>query len=282
MGCLNMNKYNLTNDIVSGLVQKINNRPSNTIIADRTYEQHTHLNQHILAVFTGTNFGLNEALKELSKARRYGFSFDMAITENGEEIIGSQGIASIKSSLQAERIYTERDKLIFGEILESVDGIIVPMTTQDTATKLALGIQDCFISTLLWQGLWHGKKVLIDFENVLSYRGNKSKLPMLQQMMNDYVEKLQKMSVKSVNKNNYLVEMLNAFKDGSNVATANNQYSQNAVTELEHAPRQVITESDLVNMRANNKEVTVPMRAIITPLAYDKAKELGIRIIRGH
>lgn len=277
-----MNKYNLTKDIVSELVQKINNQSSNIRVADKTYEQYPHLNQHILAVFTGTNFGLNESIKELLKARRYGFSFDIALTENGEEVIGNQGISTIKSSLQAEKVYTEKDKLIFGEILESVDGIIVPMTTQDTAAKLALGIQDCFISTLLWQGLWHGKKMLIDFENVLSYRGNKSKLPILQKMMDDYVDKIQQMGVKSVDKNNYIVEMLNVFKGSSNTVKLTNQYSQNAVTDKDNGARQVITERDINNMRPNNKEVTVPMRAIITPLAYDRAKELGIKIIRGH
>ncbi len=277
-----MDKYNQTNDIVSQLVQKLNKGYNIKEIDKLNYQQQPHTNQRILAVFAGTNYGLNEWLRELSKAKRYGFTFDIAVTENGEDVIGSQGLSSIKSALQTDKVYTEKDKLNFGEILESVDGIIVPMTTQDTAVKLALGIQDCFISTLLWQGLWHGKKVLMDFENVLAYRGNKAKVPMLQQMIDDYVDKLQKMGVKGVCKKDYLVEMLNVFKDGSTNEGTTTQYSQNAATEQSHSSRQVITEKDVINMRASNQEVTVPMRAIITPLAYDKAKELGIRIVRGH
>lgn len=275
-----MDKYNQTNDIVSQLVKKLNKGYNKKEIANLTHHQQPYINQHILAVFTGTNFGLNDSLRELSKAKRYGFTFDIAITENGEDIIGNQGIASIKSTLQSDKVYTERDKLIFGEILESVDGIIVPMTTQDTATKLALGIQDCFISTLLWQGLWHGKKILMDFGNVLTYRGNKSKIPMLQQMMEDYVDKLQQMGIKGVDKKDYLVEMLNVFKNSSITEDTSTKYSQNAVTQESYSSRQVITEKDLLNMGAHNKEVTVPMRAIITPLAYDKAKELGIKIVK--
>lgn len=277
-----MDKYNQTNDIISQLVQKLNKGYNIKEIDKLNYQQQPHTNQHILAVFTGTNYGLNEWLRELSKAKRYGFTFDIAVTQNGEDVIGSQGLSSIKSTLQTDKVYTEKDKLNFGEILESVDGIIVPMTTQDTAIKLALGIQDCFISTLLWQGLWHGKKILMDFENVLAYRGNKAKVPMLQQMIDDYVDKLQKMGVKGVCKKDYLVEMLNVFKDGSTNEGTTTQYSQNAATEQSHSSRQVITEKDVINMRASNQEVTVPMRAIITPLAYDKAKELGIRIVRGH
>ena len=170
----------------------------------------------------------------------------------------------------------------FGEILEGVDGVVVPMLTQDTAVKLALGIQDCFVSTLLWQGLWHGKKILMDFSNVLAYRGNRSQIPMLQQMMEDYVEKLQKMGIKSFNKKDYVIEMLNAFNDSQIVKDTEAVNSQNAVTEQDFSSKKVITEKDIISMGAHNKEVTVPMRAIITPLAYDKAKELGINIIKRH
>lgn len=277
-----MDKYNQTNYIINQLVQKLAPEYSQKNTTGVRYEQQVYPNKHILAVFTGTNFGLNEALKELTKAKRYGFTFDIAITENGLDLIGQQGIKSIKSALHTDKVYTEKDKLIFGEILEGVDGIVVPMLTQDTAVKLALGIQDCFVSTLLWQGLWHGKKILMDFSNVLAYRGNRSQIPMLQQMMEDYVEKLQKMGIKSFNKKDYVIEMLNAFNDSQMVKDTEAVNSQNAVTEQNSSSKKVITEKDIISMGANNKEVTVPMRAIITPLAYDKAKELGINIIKRH
>ncbi len=277
-----MDKYNQASDIISQLVQKIKVEYSSEDRAVLRHQQQPYGNQHILAVFTGTNFGLNESLKELSKAKRYGFTYDIALTENGEEIIGMQGISSIKSALQTDRVYTQKDKLIFGEILESVDGIIVPMLTQDTAAKLTLGIQDCFVSTLLWQGLWHGKKILMDFSNVLEYRGNKSRIPMLGQIMNDYVDKLQKMGIKSVNKKDYLVEMLNVFRESPMPENTIMQNSQNAVASENQGAHKVVTEKDLINMRAINNEVTVPIGTIITPLAYDRAKELGIRIVRGH
>lgn len=277
-----MEKYNQTSDIISQLVQKLNGGQSPKERVELRYQLQNYANQHILAVFTGTNFGLNESLRELSKAKRYGFTFDIALTENGEEIIGEQGIASIKSTLQTDKVYTQKDKLIFGEILESVDGIVVPMLTQDTAAKLALGIQDCFISTLLWQGLWHGKKMLMDFSNVLEYKGNKSKIPMLQQIMNDYVEKLQMMGIKSVDKKDYVLEMLSVFKGASFTESDTVQNFQNPVIEKDNGTRQVITERDLINMKAINNEVTVPIGTIITPLAYDKAKELGLKIVKEH
>ncbi|MFA5523841.1 MAG: hypothetical protein WDA24_05755 [Tissierellales bacterium] len=277
-----MDKNNQTNDIIRQLVQKINGGKSPRINTDSKHNHQTQVNKHVLAVFTGTNFGLDESLRELSKAKRYGFTFDVAVTDNGEEVLGPQRIASIKSALQANKIYTQKDRLIFGEILESVDCVIVPMLTQDTAAKLALGIQDCFVSTLLWQGLWHGKQILMDFGNVLEYRGNKSRIPILQQIMDDYVDKLQKMGIKSVDKKDYLVDLLNIFKESPKLENTTTQSSKNTVAQANSGGRQVITEKDLINMRAINNEVTVPIGTIITPLAHDRAKELGLRIIKGH
>jgi len=274
-----MNKYNQTNDIVADLVQRLSGKSVNEEKSNLGYRNQPYVSQHILAVFTGTNFGLSESLKELSKARRYGFTFDIALTENGEKIIGYEGIARIKSALQTDKVYTQKDMLIFGDILESVDGIIVPMLTQDTAAKLALGIQDCFVSTILWQGLWHGKKILMDFANVREYRGSKSKIPMLQQMMNDYIDKLKSMGVIGVEKKDYVIEMLNAFSGKTTPEGSTTANSQNVVLES-YGSRQVITEKDLVNMRNSNNEIAVPMGTIITPLAYDRAKELGIKIVR--
>ena len=274
-----MDKYNLTNDIINQLVQKINTGANIPMNISKGHQNMTFVEQHVLAVFTGTNFGLNEVLRELSKARRYGFTFDVAVSDNGMDVIGSDGIEAIKTSLRPGKLYTEKDKLAFGEIIESVDGIIVPMATQDTAAKLALGIQDNFISTLLWQSLWHGKQMLIDFHNVSTYRGNKAQIAMLQQIMDDYIDKIQKMGVVRFERNDYVVQMLNVFKN--NVSIESQVENSHQLTNEERiVTKNVITERDLLDLSTHGKELTVPMRAIITPLAYDTAKQLGIKIIK--
>ncbi|MGF7060844.1 flavoprotein [Brassicibacter mesophilus] len=274
-----MDKYNLTNDIINQLVQKINTEAKINVNTNKGYQNMTFVNQHVLAVFTGTSFGLNEVLRELSKARRYGFTFDVAVSDNGIDVIGSDGLQSIKTSLKPCKIYTEEDKLVFGEIIESVDGIIVPMTTQDTAAKLALGIQDNFVSTLLWQALWHGKSMLVDFHNVSTYRGNKSQTLMLQQIMDDYIDRIQKMGVTRVERKDYVVQMLNVFKNSVS-EEPQVESTHKLVSEENITTKNVITEKDLLELSTHRKELTVPMRAIITPLAYDTAKQLGIKIIK--
>jgi len=277
-----MDKYNLTKDIINQLASKVNtNYTKEESIVNGRIEGSRIKGHHLLAVFTGTNVGLQDALRELVKAKRYGFTFDVAFSESGTEIID---VDMVISQLQPRNVFNEKDKLTFGEIIEGVEGIIVPMTTQDTAAKLTLGIQDNFISTLLWQALWHGKSVLMDFQNVITYRGTPSMQPVLQQIVDSHVEKLQMMGIVRVEKKNYLVEMLGVFNGNKNYTGKTEdtlvRVEEKGIQEAESDRRVIITEKDLLGMSPHGKELTVPMRAIITPLAYDTAKELGIKIVK--
>lgn len=290
-----MNKYTLTSDVMEELIQRINKgskrkNSTNTIdfginvsktngIVDDKYVGYS--SHHILVIFTGTDVGLTESLRELSRVKKYGFTFDVAFSYSGAQVIGESGINHIKSVLSPNKVYFEEDQLIFGDIIESVDGILVTMTTQDTAAKLTLGIQDNFISTLLWQAIWHGKIVLMDFDNVIRYRGTESKSPIQQQIINEYVDKLNKMSVISVDKKSYVVEMLKKFKNVSlNNDGEQSQSLQQPVNTNSESERRIITEKDLLEIAGDSKEVTVPLKAIVTPLAIDTAKKQSIKIIK--
>lgn len=275
-----MDRYNLTKDIVSQLTSKATGsyRPQNEIRIEKQ-EVNTPQKHHLLVVFTGTNVGVEEAIRELVKAKNYGFTFDIAVSFTGMHV---NNVDRLKSVLQPRKVFTEEDWIEFGSILENSDGIIAPMITQDTTAKLSLGIQDDFISTLLWQALWHGKPLLMDFENVVAYRGTKAHNPMLQQIMDDYVSKLQKMGVTRVHRKSYVVDMLNIFSNDYKKTTSYDDTRKMIEEPLnrQEIKQTIITEKDLLNMSSNTKELTIPSKTIVTPLAYDTAKELGIKIVK--
>ncbi|AFS79871.1 putative flavoprotein [Gottschalkia acidurici 9a] len=276
-----MDKYNLTNDIIRKLVGRVNRVPvtnDNMInISSKIEERLDYSDHHILVVFTGTNIGLTEVLREVSRARKYGFTFDVAFSFSGAHVLGEEGMNEVKKALKPNKIYNEEDQLIFNQVIESVDGIMVPMATQDIASKLVLGIQDNFISTLLWRSLWNGKTVLMDFDNVLTYGGVESKNPMLAEIMKDYVEKLQKIGVIKLDKSDYSVELINKFKNVS-MKIEDSQNLQSSA-QSQGLPK-IMTEKDLLSAVNNNNEIIVPIKTIITPQALDTAKKQGITIIR--
>lgn len=286
-----MDRYNLTKDIVEELVNQVKTKSNqNGICLDEDFGCE---NNRMLVVFTGSNFRLEESLRKLSRAKQHGFSYDIAFSFSGAHIMGEEGIEKITKALNPGRVYTEEDQMIFDKVMKSVDGVIVPMATQSTTTKLALGIQDSFIATLLWQSLWHGKKVFMDFYSVLTYNGMESRNPVLTEMMSDYISKLERMGVVNLQDNDdYSKDLVNRFKDEDltviNESQAIDIKKKPLITNVTEKvdnkeitfDKRVITENDLLSTVGNKKEIIVPINTIITPLAVDTAKKQGINVIR--
>lgn len=299
-----MDRYNLTKGIVENLVNRVkqnNYQHSNNQPIDLDYsvdcvnDNFGCENTRLLVVFTGSNFRLSESLRKLSRAKKHGFSYDIAFSFSGAHIMGESGIEDITRALNPGRVYTEEDQIVFDKVMKSVDGIIVPMATQDTTTKLSLGIQDSFISTLLWQSLWHGKKVFMDFYSVRTYNGMKSRNPVLAEMMSDYIAKLERMGVVNLQDNeDYSRDLTNSYKEDDyntdyEIDAKKKPLITDSVERIERVDRndsqitfdkKVITEADLLDIAGNRNELIVPINTIVTPLALDTAKQQGIKVIR--
>ena len=283
-----MDRYNLTKDIVQNLVNQVKTKTNqNGVCLDEDFGCE---NNRMLVVFTGSNFRLEESLRKLTRAKKHGFSYDIAFSFSGAHIMGEEGIEKITKALNPGRVYTEEDQMIFDKVMKSVDGIIVPMATQSTTTKLALGIQDSFVATLLWQSLWHGKKVFMDFYSVLTYNGMESRNPVLTEMMSDYISKLERMGVVNLQDNDdYSKDLVNRFKDEDlNVINEADNKKKPLINDVNEKvdnkeitfDKRVITENDLLSTVGNRKEIIVPINTIITPLAVETAKKQGINVIR--
>ncbi|MDO5708185.1 MAG: hypothetical protein Q4P31_06090 [Andreesenia angusta] len=237
---------------------------------------------HLLVIFTGTDYGLNESLTELVQARNsYGFSYDVGFSFSGAGVIGEQGMQEINRRLQPRKTFTEYDQLIFERVLEGVDGIIVPLATQDTISKLAYGIQDSFISTLLWQAIWRGMTVLVDFQSVRTFKGEETKVSFQAEIIQEHIERVKKLGIKELVSNEYITRMLNAFKN-ANIEVEPTE-EENIVVEQKIKNNEfpkIITSKDLIELAGNTGSISIPPKTIVTPLAMDTAKEKGIKVLR--
>jgi len=286
-----MNKYDFTKGILDQLGQPISqneypNRneakgvpqdPWRDIVTKPKSGGTPGLN--LLAVFTGTNRGIDKALEELRKSREYGINFDIAFSWNGKDL---QDIKNIQQQLGARNIFTEVDKAKIGQILERVDGIVVPMTTQNTTAKLSQGILDDFISTLLWESLWRGKKMIMNVDSVVAYKGLQSKVPKMQKMVEDRIKNLAEMGVITLQGQNYEKVLRENFCKDKTVKTSYPGIEPSIQTQRQPTEKTgektVITEKDIANLKSPLAVLTVSYDAIITPLAYDRAKTMGIEI----
>lgn len=272
----------LTSDVLRDLSSRINGNNPEIKYSQKLKEGFVSDNTHLLVIFTGTDYCLNEALTELVQAKNnYGFSYDVGFSFSGAGVIGEEGMKEIERRLKPRRMFTEYDQLIFENVLNGVDGVIVPLTTQDTVSKLAFGIQDSFISTLLWQAIWRGMTVLVDFQSVRTFKGIETKNSFQAEIIQDHIEKVKRLGIKELVIGQYITRMLNGFKN-ANIEIEPDE-NENMVVEQKIKNNEfpkIITEKDLIELAGNTGNITVPDGTIVTPLAIDTAKVKGIKINR--
>lgn len=265
-----MDKNKLTMDILEKLSLKITKGSYPGMEARKSgFDTQIHRpknNNKLLFVFTGSNVSLNESIKEIEKLRDLGYTIDIALSESAENMFGKE----IYKSLLPRNIYTESDKMNYIDMVQNIDAIIVPVATQNTGVKLTLGIQDSFISMLLWQCLWQDKNLYMNFDDMTNHRGIESKSKMLLQMMNGYIDKLKRLGVKPVSIINLSDTIHKSFTSDKSL----DLNAENITTQ-----RRIITEKDVLNM-SPGETVTVSMRTIITSLAEETAKNLSIKIVK--
>ncbi|WP_069650898.1 flavoprotein [Caloranaerobacter ferrireducens] len=267
-----MDKYEFTKSVINELFKKTSN-----IYEDRKDETEKNFIEtnsvHLALVFTGTNIGLNDYVDKLIKLKRYGFTYDVVLSEVAEEIIGMD---VLKSRLGPKKIFN--NVMIANlDVFYKFDGVIVPMMTQNTLTKLVMGLQDDFITSLIWHMLWFSKPVFIDFLNCRTKMGSKAKNPFLDEMIEGYLDKLIKMGVTEVDKKDFVVKILDKFKTYKSFESLKTQTNEDKMTDVNFFEG-VITEKDVISIAKKEKEIIVSARTIITPLAKDTAKELGLKI----
>ncbi|PAB59729.1 flavoprotein [Anaeromicrobium sediminis] len=226
--------------------------------------------EKILVLFTGSNFQINKALDGLKKLKENDYSLTLCFSKNGGEILDIQGISDL---LRVDKLYLEEDKNNYLEIIKSSDMVIVPVLTQNTLAKVAVGIQDSFISGLLWQLLWSGKKVFVNPNSALDKNNMPCENKKMLKLINNHVERLREFGAKIINDYNYMSYM---NKEPEKLRYDNSKEGKNERVGF----KKVVTEKDVLNLVGTSNELVIDKRTIITPLAKDVAKEKEVKILR--
>ncbi|KAB3531654.1 hypothetical protein F8154_12755 [Alkaliphilus pronyensis] len=263
-----MNRYNHTQRIIEHLMIKNINSLQSTG------------NKHLLVALTGTNIGLENSIKELVALKEHGFTMDIVVSNSGEKIYNVKEISRL---LMPKEVYTEDLDLVKEEFIEAIDGILVPLATQNTAFKLASGIQDQLIPRLLWQALWQEKPIWMNLKDLMQYKGKKTNNLFLQEKIREVIKQLEGMGVKEFKTPLIAEALLSEVEDRTS-----NIKSLKKVEKIDLGKedvkldkgRRVITEKDVLAANTSNGEMIIPLGSIVTPLATDTAKAIGVKIIK--
>lgn len=214
-----------------------------------------------LIVFTGSDVKLIEKIEKLKQLKEKKLKFSLAFSFMASKILD---LDYITYELEPVEIYKEEDIFKIEDIVNKHSYIIGVNLTINTLSKVALGIIDGFIPSLIWTYLYKGKKTYLDYYSIRNYMGEPSNNNALSNIIKGYLDILKSMGAIEIELESYdklLIPSLEHIKDGTE--------------KLSFSLGKVVTENDIRGL-PKGETIVLSKGTIITPLAKDTAKLMGI------
>ncbi len=168
---------------------------------------------------------------------------------------------------------TEREKLI-----EGMDLVYLPNLTQNTAAKLAMGIQDDLISNLLWRALAQGKKVFANPTGVLQPSGLEKAIGTANSKADAMMQKTMKQHIDTIKNYGVSFEMPELKKFGTEKQEKLTRL-KDCVNLSDDLAQKVITERHILSLTAGSK-LALKKGVKVTPLAKEAARKRQIELLQ--
>lgn len=227
---------------------------------------------HALAIFTGGTMGCTEGLEELKKLKSHGFDITVVLSPAAEKIISMD---AIQAELGKSEIITSQS-CYPKQLLQQAQLVLVPVLTQNTAAKLAFTIADTQVTTLIMQALMMGKPVIAAVDaadpeakgRVQAHMG-KASVGLLRTLRGN-LEKLKAHGMRLVTVES-LAEESQKMMEGL----------MSPMPRTEKTKKSILDANTVKNAAMqHNKTLMVSLTTLVTPLAYDVARDFGIEIIK--
>lgn len=231
--------------VASNILDNISNRMSNRRVSSEK--------GRALIVFTGSSFQVDQAISRIFDLKESGYDVALGFSFMGQKLIDTKRIINCLNPLE---VLGEEDIFRINTISSDYSLLVMPNITINTLSKVCSGMIDSFASNILWTFLYKKKEVLIDFNSVRNYLGEKPGCKEIEDMIEDKISKILKMGALEL-------EEIKVDKEMEPAASS--------------LSKDLITEKDIVKYK--NKKLIVNNKTIISPLARDKARELNIEIV---
>lgn len=231
-------------------------------IVERVLQENLHNNRHankkLLAIIGATQRPLEQPLQQLQTCTQNGWNIRIILSELATKVVD---LALIDEVLGEENILQENELTNIPSIVDEYTQIVLPALSYPMAGKLALKLVDTPSTYLIFHALSCGKQVIAaaDFSNRRELLNKKSLI--LDEIEHQHVNTLSEFGVKWVT-----VEQIAAT---IGEVDATNRISINTP---------VISVAVIANLPPNIKELAYAKPTVITPLAREHAKKLGIRL----
>ncbi len=213
-----------------------------------------------LLIFTGAISGCNDALNALKKMGKEGYNFKVVLSESAQQILDQD---KIKEELDVTDIYVDGTPENVDYLKRDIDKIVIPTLTRNSAAKIAMGISDTLATYLVSWGIMSNIPIVASIDGC---NPQKSKSSAYRDMLNNNIEILKEYGIA-------LKEAKDIYKCEKNIVQC--EYKKEKEVFLE---KKLITREDVINAKNNNQQILVSKNTIITQLATDIARQIGVTI----
>ena len=221
--------------------------------------------EKVLILVNGSSIDIYNNLEKLNSLKNNGFKISLGFSFMGEKMLDTKRIIN---SLKPQEIFNEEDIFRLKSILNDYFIVIAPNLTINTLSKISLGMVDSLVSNIIWSFLYHDKKVYIDFNSVRSYMGEPPKSKEIEKVIKAHIDTILRMGAIEFTSGNKFEDLI------PRVISSNSK-----ITNNEHRDKRgLITEKDISKLDKDQRVLILNKGTVITPLARDKARELGLSI----
>ena len=223
----------------------------------------------IIAAFCGGRGGLSTALEQIhevaEKARVVG-----VLSPAAKEVVG---LDRLKNEAGAHEVVLPDSGAHPWDLAHRADAVVVAQLTRTTLARLALGLGESLISSMVLHALWDGKPVIAaqdgvdpDLAACEESGGSPDVARELIRLYDEYLTRLAAFGCQVIR-----AERLAETTRGALVGERSTE-----VRPL--SARRVITEDDVRRASRRGESINVT-GAVVTPLARDTARDLGVPLV---
>lgn len=180
-------------------------------------------------------------------------------------------LEALESDFQLTRLPEEefKKRSVRDRLVAEHDIILMPAVCYDMAAKMAMGTFDEPTALVALSALALGKP-LVATVNTHYDEGLRTHSPVLRKLFEGHRRQL----------SNYGFEVVPAGDIAAAVRahSAPSLPNENAATPALNGKRQLVTAEDIDRLSASGNRLQLPAGALVTPLARDRAKELGLEL----
>ncbi len=235
----------------------------------------------VIVVFTGATVGFNKAIHQVRSLILSGFRTQLVFSQAAEQLYSHVVVNQLAGFPHLVPLNASR----WLPALKEARGVVVPLLSVNTLSKLSLLIADNLSTNLILHGLFMGKRVIVAQNGADPAEHGRAELgfhngpPTLTRALRERLQViagygclLTDIDRLSVDVNAALVEGEDSHGGGPDLSAAPQRPALNHTTKL-------VTAADVLQAYRLGTDLRLPSKVVITPLARDLAMKHGVCLL---